>query len=131
MSEACSPAISTSANSIGPQEYDVSAYWMHSWSAAPLSIIGVSVSEPSAAGTMRSPIEPVSTFTLLIAAQFEVPCWQTVTVTNSTSTSPPAPGGPKLAVTGTVLLTGPVTPVVWELLPQPAIASKHTTPSNN
>src|ERR1700688_3423007 len=76
-------------------------------------------------------MEAVSTSTLSIVAQFEVPCWQTVTVVKIPLTKPPAsPLGPKLAVTAAVLLTAVIVAVMLGLLlPQPANTSKHITPS--
>ena len=130
---AVSPAIFTSANSIGPHEYDVSPYWRHSNSGLPLSKIGVSVIDPSVEGRMRKPIEPVSTSTLSMVAQFGVPCWQTVTVVNIRFGEPPAcPLGPNPTVTPTVLLTGVVLVIGFAaspelLLPHPANMRQATT----
>src|ERR1700733_11135905 len=71
---------------------------------------------------MRTPMEPVSTRTLVIGTQVCVPCWQTVMVVKSPLKKPPVdPRGPKPAFTITELLAAGVGAVVvleFELFPQ-------------
>src|ERR1700733_6947895 len=106
MVEVVSPAICTCACAIGPQEYEVSPYWMHSSRVDPAVEMGVSASDPSAEGRRRRPTEPVSTNTLSTVVQFWVLGWHTVILVNTPLTNPPfCPSGPNPTVTVAVLFT--------------------------